>query len=102
MKYTHLMWDFNGTIFDDADAGIDAVNKMLKERGLEPIPSRERYKQIFDFPIEEYYSSLGFDFEREPYEVLAPVWVSCTTQMPRNRSFARACERQWRRSGNSV
>ena len=75
MKYTHLMWDFNGTIFDDADAGIDAVNKMLKERGLEPIPSRERYKQIFDFPIEEYYSSLGFDFEREPYEVLAPVWV---------------------------
>ena len=76
MKYTHLMWDFNGTIFDDADAGIDAVNKMLKERGLEPIPSRERYKQIFNFPIEEYYGSLGFDFEREPYEVLAPIWVA--------------------------
>ncbi len=76
MKYTHIMWDFNGTIFDDADAGIAAVNKMLSERGLSPIPSKERYKQIFDFPIEEYYRSLGFDFEKEPYEVLAPIWVA--------------------------
>lgn len=89
MKYTHLMWDFNGTIFDDADAGIDAVNKMLKERGLEPIPSRERYKQIFDFPIEEYYSSLGFDFEREPYEVLAPIWVALYNE---NAEKAGLCE----------
>lgn len=83
------MWDFNGTIFDDADAGIDAVNKMLKERGLEPIPSRERYKQIFDFPIEEYYSSLGFDFEREPYEVLAPIWVALYNE---NAEKAGLCE----------
>ena len=75
MKYTHLMWDFNGTIFDDAEAGIKSVNKMLLERGLAPIPSKERYQEIFDFPIEDYYRSLGFDFEREPYEVLAPIWV---------------------------
>ncbi len=75
MRYTHLMWDFNGTIFDDADAGIKAVNKMLAERSLEPIESREKYKEIFDFPIEDYYRSLGFDFEKEPYEVLAPIWV---------------------------
>ena len=74
-KYTHVMWDFNGTIFDDAMAGIDAVNSMLRERGLPEIESKERYKQIFDFPIEEYYRGLGFDFEREPYEYLAPIWV---------------------------
>lgn len=74
-KYTHLMWDFNGTIFDDAEAGINAVNKMLSERGLGIIESRERYKEIFDFPIEEYYRGLGFDFEKEPYEYLAPIWV---------------------------
>lgn len=74
-KYTHLMWDFNGTIFDDAQAGIDAVNKMLSERGLSIIESRERYKEIFDFPIEDYYKGLGFDFDREPYEYLAPIWV---------------------------
>ena len=76
-KYTHLIWDFNGTIFDDADAGIDAVNKMLSERDLDIIPSKERYRELFDFPIKDYYKNLGFDFEKESYEeILAPMWVA--------------------------
>ena len=75
-KYTHLIWDFNGTIFDDADAGICAVNKMLSERGIPIIPNKERYREIFDFPIKDYYRDLGFDFDKEPYEVLAPIWVA--------------------------
>ena len=74
-KYTHLIWDFNGTIMDDVKAGIDSVNQMLSERSLPIIPSVEAYRDIFDFPIEEYYRSLGFDFVKEPYEVLAPIWV---------------------------
>ena len=61
-KYTHLIWDFNGTIMDDVKAGIDSVNQMLSERSLPIIPSVEAYRDIFDFPIEEYYRSLGFDF----------------------------------------
>ncbi len=89
MKYTHLMWDFNGTIFDDAEAGIKAVNKMLAERGLDIIPSRERYKELFDFPIEDYYRSLGFDFDVEPYEVLAPIWVAL---YDKNAEEAGLCE----------
>ena len=74
-KYTHLIWDINGTIMDDVKAGIDSVNQMLSERSLPIIPSVEAYRDIFDFPIEEYYRSLGFDFVKEPYEVLAPIWV---------------------------
>lgn len=76
MRHTHLLWDFNGTIMDDVQAGIDSVNIMLAERGLATIPSVEKYRSIFDFPIEDYYRSLGFDFEAEPYEVLAPIWVA--------------------------
>ena len=82
------MWDFNGTIFDDVGAGIDAVNKMLSERGLNVIESRERYKEIFDFPIEEYYRGLGFDFDKEPYEYLAPIWVDLYN---RNAEHAELC-----------
>ncbi len=89
MKYTHLMWDFNGTIFDDAEAGIGAVNKMLSCRGLDIIASKERYKEIFDFPIEDYYRSLGFDFDKEPYEVLAPIWVEL---YEKNAESAGLCE----------
>jgi phosphoglycolate phosphatase len=86
-KYTHLMWDFNGTIFDDAQAGIDAVNKMLAERSLPIIEGRERYREIFDFPIEEYYRGLGFDFDREPYEYLAPIWVDQYNKNAENASL---------------
>ena len=56
-------------------AGIDAVNRMLGERGLPIIADMEAYREIFDFPIKEYYRKLGFDFDKEPYEVLAPIWV---------------------------
>ena len=75
MKYTHIIWDFNGTLLCDMQTGIDSVNIMLKGRGLKTIDTIEEYRERFDFPIEDYYRSLGFDFEREPYSVLAPIWV---------------------------
>ncbi len=76
IKYTDVVWDFNGTILDDVEAGILSVNKMLAERGLPTIRDAEHYRTLFRFPIIEYYRSLGFDFEAEPYEVLAPIWVT--------------------------
>lgn len=75
MKYTHILWDFNGTILDDVDAGIKSVNKLLSDRGLPLVESRERYHEVFGFPIIDYYRRLGFDFDKEPYEVIAPIWV---------------------------
>lgn len=75
MKYTHILWDFNGTILDDVGAGIKSVNKLLFERGLPTLKSVEEYYSVFGFPIIEYYRRLGFDFEKEPYEVIAPLWV---------------------------
>ena len=75
MKYTHILWDFNGTILDDLDAGINSVNQLLSERGLPTVDSHERYYEVFGFPIVDYYRRLGFDFDKEPYEVIAPLWV---------------------------
>lgn len=75
MKYTHILWDFNGTILDDVDAGIKSVNKLLSDRGLPLVESREQYHEVFGFPIIDYYRRLGFDFDKEPYEVIAPIWV---------------------------
>ncbi|MBO5938264.1 MAG: HAD hydrolase-like protein [Clostridia bacterium] len=70
-----VLWDFNGTILDDVDAGIEAVNELLCECECAPIPSREYYQETFGFPIREYYARIGFDFAKHPYEVLAPRWV---------------------------
>ncbi|MBQ3507047.1 MAG: HAD family hydrolase [Clostridia bacterium] len=75
--YTHVVWDFNGTVLNDVRLGIDCVNAMLKKRGLPIIPDEDAYRKIFGFPIDDYYRRLGFNFEKEDYEtVLAPEWVA--------------------------
>lgn len=86
MKYTHLFWDFNGTIFADMIAGMDSTNQMLSERGMREIADLDEYREVFDFPIKEYYRALGFDFEVEPYEVLAPLWVDIYNERSKESS----------------
>ena len=76
MKYTHIIWDFNGTILSDMQICIDSVNEMLSRRELETIPDIEAYRRIFDFPVIDYYRRLGFDFSKEPYEELAKTWIN--------------------------
>lgn len=76
-KYTHVVWDFNGTVLNDVQLGIDCVNQMLEKRGLPIIPDVNAYQHVFGFPIDTYYRRLGFDFEKEDYDtVLAPEWVA--------------------------
>lgn len=70
-----IIWDFNGTILDDVETGIISVNKLLRDRGLKEIESKEEYRRVFRFPVKDYYVTLGFDFDKEPYEVVAPIWV---------------------------
>ena len=75
--YTHVVWDFNGTVLNDVRLGIVCVNHMLEKRGLPVIPDENAYRHVFGFPIDEYYRRLGFDFEKEDYDtVLAPEWVA--------------------------
>lgn len=77
LRYTHVIWDFNGTILNDVAVGVESINEMLAARGLPVIGSVEEYRELFDFPVKEYYRRLGFDFEREDYTtVLAPEWVA--------------------------
>lgn len=77
LVHTHLIWDFNGTLLDDVRLGIDSVNPLLAERGLPIIPDTDTYRAHFDFPVEDYYRLLGFDFARDDYAtVLAPAWTT--------------------------
>ena len=75
MKYTHIIWDFNGTLLNDVKTGIDSVNVMLKKRGLKTVDTLEYYHSVFSFPIIDYYRRLGFDIDGEGYDPLANEWV---------------------------
>mgnify|MGYP001098141258 CR=1 FL=1 len=75
MEYSHILWDFNGTILNDVEAGINSANKLLSRRNMTLIENRDQYHDVFGFPIKAYYQRLGFDFEKESYESLAVEWV---------------------------
>lgn len=73
--YKHIIWDWNGTLLDDVDVVIDAMNNLLKRRNL-PLIYKEIYKNIFTFPVKDYYTQLGFDFDSEPFEKLATEFIT--------------------------
>lgn len=76
MEYSHIIWDFNGTILNDVEAGINSANELLRRRNMPLIENRDQYHDVFGFPIKAYYQRLGFDFEQESYEKLAVEWVN--------------------------
>jgi phosphoglycolate phosphatase len=69
-----IIWDFNGTLLDDMQVCIDCMNILLKEREL-PALDLVRYRDIFTFPVRDYYLSLGFDFQKEPFEIPAHQFI---------------------------
>ena len=75
MTYSHVIWDFNGTILDDTDAAIQSENVLLTRRNMPLIESRAQYHSLFCFPVIEYYKKLGHDLERESYDALSVEWV---------------------------
>ena len=80
-KYTHLLWDFNGTIYADMNVSRMATNCLLKSRGLKEISTLEEMRQKFGFPVKDYYEYLGFDYNAEKYEDIAAEWIKLYSVM---------------------
>ena len=66
-QYKHIIWDFNGTILNDAWLFVDIMNGILKMRNMRTITIK-KYREIFGFPIENYYKKLGFDLDNQSFE----------------------------------
>lgn len=52
-SYRHIIWDWNGTLLDDVDIVIEAMNRLLKRRNM-PLLDYYTYKKIFTFPVKDY------------------------------------------------
>jgi len=72
---TTIIWDWNGTLLDDAEICREAINKMLKTRNL-PELSLTKYRTVFTFPVIEYYKEVGFDFSKEKWEPVAMEFIT--------------------------
>jgi phosphoglycolate phosphatase len=65
-----IVWDWNGTLLNDMHLCVQTINEMLEKRKLQLL-SITSYKDIFSFPVKDYYRKIGFDFENEPFEIPA-------------------------------
>jgi len=73
-KYKHIIWDWNGTLMDDAWFCTEAINTILRKYN-KPTVTLEKYRGIFDFPVKDYYHKLGFDFEDHPFEIVGTEFI---------------------------
>ncbi|MBU8892161.1 MAG: HAD hydrolase-like protein [Bacteroidales bacterium] len=74
MKEKLIIWDWNGTLLSDVDACVNSVNEMLELRQMKLL-SRTSYKNVFTFPVQDYYNNIGFDFKQESFEKLAVEYI---------------------------
>ncbi|NBM17856.1 HAD hydrolase-like protein [Streptomyces sp. GC420] len=73
-KGTHIVWDWNGTLFHDIDAVIGATNAAFAEIGLEPI-TLERYRDLYCVPVPLFYERLmGRLPTEEEWEVMDEIF----------------------------
>lgn len=69
MKYKNIVWDYNGTIVDDAKLAVDAENIVLQSYNKPPI-TLEYYLKECKMPILNFYKKI-FDFEYYDFKEIA-------------------------------
>lgn len=70
MSVKYIIWDWNGTLFNDVDICLKCMN-MLLTKYMMPVLSRMEYRQKFCFPVKEFYRNAGFDFAVNNFADLA-------------------------------
>jgi phosphoglycolate phosphatase len=75
-----ILWDWNGTLLNDLQLCIDAINILLRDRNKDEI-DENIYRNIFTFPVRDYYEKAGFNFEEEAFEKPAIEFIEHYEQM---------------------
>ncbi len=74
-KYKHVIWDWNGTLFNDVVLCADIMNNLMKKSDLGSI-TVEEYRNVFTFPVKEYYRKLGHDVGDENWEKISHDFIN--------------------------
>ena len=68
MAYKHIIWDWNGTLLDDVWLCVESINIVLSSRGMAKVNTND-YRNLFCFPVINYYKQLGFNFKNEKFPI---------------------------------
>lgn len=85
-----IIWDWNGTLLNDVEMSIAAMNPLLAERGL-PQLTIDHYREVFCFPVRKYYETIGFDFEKEPFDIPANAFMDNYRRLGNSAPLTDSC-----------
>ena len=71
----HVIWDWNGTLLDDVGLCVDILNQVLN-CNQKPSLSVEKYRELFFFPVAEFYKGLGLPYQGPEYDELATNYIA--------------------------
>lgn len=74
MKYKNIIWDYNGTIIDDAKLAVDAENMVLASYGKAPI-TLDFYLDECEMPILNFYNKI-FDMEKYDFSEISERFIN--------------------------
>jgi len=75
MIIKNIIWDWNGTIINDAYLFVDIMNTTLKKYRL-PLITLQDYKNNFCFPIQKYWKTLGFKFNARQFQTMNKTFIA--------------------------
>ena len=68
-----ILFDWNGTLLDDTDLAVTVMNDILRKENMDQV-TVDFYRNVFDFPVVEYYKVLGFDTQ-EGWELASKAFI---------------------------
>jgi phosphoglycolate phosphatase len=74
-KYRHVIWDWNGTLIDDAWVCAEIVNTLLEKRNMSLI-DLDIYKQIYELPVINFFKRIGFDCSGNEFKELTEEFLA--------------------------
>lgn len=74
LPYRHVIWDWNGTLMDDAWLCVQIMNAMLERRSMRTV-DLDTYRRHFGFPVKAYYDWLGFDPSADTFEAISHEYI---------------------------
>jgi len=86
-RIDHVIWDWNGTLVDDALLCVNIVNGILSEMNILNV-SFDYYRDNFSFPVRSYYEKIGLPIEEARYQKVSEtfiaeyrrLWKTCSLQ----------------------
>ena len=66
-NYKHIIWDWNGTLINDAKISYMLSMRELELCGIPTMPADE-YRHKFHHPMKDFYQEIGVDYSKRSYQ----------------------------------